>query len=339
FFEPDYVLPLAEGFDSTSEVHLLTVRDGDGSWLCCLPVCLRRRWHKMPLRTLGTWRGHDFFGLLGTPLVRPDRMPETLAVMLEALPAAEPSASVAVLEWLGSGPVAEAVDAVLADRSPQPILFERFERAALRRRPEPTYLEETLSAKRRRELRRQWRKLGEEAGGEPRTVELAQEDGCCGRFVALEAAGRKSEVGEPVAADPAQVSFFGGMCRRFAERGRLQMLALQVGEETVAMQCNLRAGSTLFALKVAYDERFRRFSPGILLEREAIEIFHEDPELDLMDACSAHDNRTINRLWPDRRTVTTVILPAAGLKARSLRPMLLAGRELRDRRHERKATT
>jgi CelD/BcsL family acetyltransferase involved in cellulose biosynthesis len=336
FFEPGYLLPLAQSFGTAAEVRLLTVRDGD-DWLACMPVNLRRRWHRIPIRTLGTWRGHDFFGLLGTPLVRSDRVPETLESLLEALPRLESRATVVALEWLGDGgPVADAVAPILADQAPQAVTFESFERAILRRRPEPTYLEETLSSKRRRELRRQWRKLGEMADDEPRAVELPPGDAAVAQFVALEAAGRKSKVGEPVAACPAQVAFFGEMCREFARCGRLQLLALKAGEETVAMQCNLRAGSTLFALKVAYDERWARFSPGILLEREAMMLFHDDPQLDLMDACAGPNNGTINRLWPDRRTLTTLALPTPGLKARALWPPLLAARALRNRRLERK---
>ena len=42
----------------------------------------------------------------------------------------------------------------------------------------------------------------------------------------------------------------------------------------IAMKCNLRAGDGAVAFKIAYDEAYARFSPGVLLEIEQIERLH-----------------------------------------------------------------
>ena len=65
FFEPDYALPLARGLGQEEELALLVVRDGE-RWLACLPVHTVERWHRIPLPSLATWRGHELYGLLGT---------------------------------------------------------------------------------------------------------------------------------------------------------------------------------------------------------------------------------------------------------------------------------
>jgi CelD/BcsL family acetyltransferase involved in cellulose biosynthesis len=335
FFEPDYVLPLHRGLGG-GELQLLVVRDGDG-WAACMPVHLAERWHRIPLRALASWRGHVLYGLLGTPLVAPERSAEAVAALLGALPAAAPGAGFGTLEWLAAeGPVAAALAAALEGRSPAPVPFESFERAALRRRPEPTYLEETLSSKHRRELRRQRRKLAEALGGELETVDLAGTESAYADFIALEAGGELAKRGTVLAADPGHAAFFAAVCRNFAAQGRLQLLALRAGERIVAMKCNLRAGSTVFMFKIAYDESWSRFSPGILLEQEMVTLFHEQSDAELLDSCADPNNAMINRLWPDRRTLTTTLIPAAGLKGRTVRPMLISARTLRDRKSERK---
>jgi CelD/BcsL family acetyltransferase involved in cellulose biosynthesis len=338
FFEPEYVLPLARGLGQQADVRLLVVRKGN-EWRACLPVHSAARWHRIPLRTLSTWRGNVLYSVLGTPLISPDRPTESLLALLEGMRRAEPRARFAGLEWVAedralSEPLAEALE----DLSPAPLLFERFERAALRRRPQPTYVEETLGSKRRRELKRQRRKLGEALDGEPRMVDRAGADTAYERFIDLESAGRKGQRGTVLGADPGHAAFFKEMCRGFAELGRLQMLELQGPDQAVAAKCNLLAGDTIFFFKIAYDEAWSSYSPGILLELDMLKFFHEESEANFMDSCADPNNAMINRLWPDRRPIATHAIPVGGLSGRAIRPALAAARFARDRKRERKDT-
>ncbi len=338
FFEPEYVLPLAEGLDQQSEVQLLVVRDGE-EWQACMPVHLASSWHKIPLSSLSTWRGHVLYGTLGTPLVSPDRPERSLSMLLEGIRSAGAGARFAGLDWVAadrglSVPFAEA----LGELSPAALRFERFERAALRRRPEPTYLVETLGSKRRRELRRQRRSLGEALGEELQVVDCAGEEAAYDRFVALEAAGRKAEKGTVLAGDAGHVRFFKEMCRGFAALGRLQLLELRGAGQVVAAKCNIVAGDTIFFFKIAYDESWSSYSPGILLEVDMLTIFHAGSDADFMDSCADPNNAMINRLWPDRRAITTYAIPTRGLAGHVIRPSLAASRFVRNRKYERRLT-
>jgi hypothetical protein len=336
FFEPEYVLPLARGLGDEDEVGLLVVPGPDG-WRACLPVHRASRWHRIPLRSLATWRGHVLYGLLGTPLVAPEQPGEDLAALVDGLQGVTSGATFYGLEWVaGDGPVAAALVDVLDSRRPAPIRFERFERAVLRRRPEPTYVEETLSSKHRRELRRQRRKLGEALGGEPELVDRAGEDSAYDDFIALEANGRHAAEQTVLAADPGHAAFFGEMCRAFAAQGRLQLLALQAGGQTVAAKCNLLAGDAIFCLKIAYDDQWSSLSPGILLEIDMLKVFHDETEADFIDSCADPNNAMINRLWPDRRELATYVLPAGSPKGRVARPALTAACSLRNRKRDRR---
>jgi CelD/BcsL family acetyltransferase involved in cellulose biosynthesis len=121
---------------------------------------------------------------------------------------------------------------------------------------------------------------------------------------------------------PSHAAFFREVCEGFAAVGRLQLFELHGGGRTVAMKCNLVAAPGLFTVKIAHDEELGKFSPGVQLEVENVEKFHET-DLDWMDSCATPENETFNRLWPDRRRIATRLLGRPGLRTR------LAGRAFR----------
>jgi len=334
FFEPEYVLPLARGVGELAAVQLLVIGEGS-EWRACLPIH-SGRFHHMPLPSVSAWRGHYLYGLLGTPLIAPDRPAETLDALVGALLAQRGIWFAGIDTVSLDGPLAPALGEVLESLRPAPMYLERYERAALRRRPEPTYLEEALSAKKRKELRRQRRRLGEALGGEPEVVERASDDAAYDEFIALEAAGRMNERGVVLAADEGHARFFREMCRAFADLGRLQVASLRVGDETVATQVNLVAGDTIYGIKIAYDERWAAYSPGIQLEVEMVAAFHERSDARLVDSCAAPNNVTFNRLWPDRRELATFVLRPGTVAGRAAGPLLGAAQAARDYRARRK---
>jgi len=334
--EPDYVLPLAGALGHLRSAALLIVEDEDG-WQAVLPVH-GERWHRIPLRSRAAWRGHILYALLGTPLVAPGRPGAAIEALLEGMLRQGASPSFAALEEVAEGgPVAaHLLEAFAADDAPDGMLVERWPRATLVRRPEETYVEETLKPKRRRELRRQRRKLGEELGDEVVVVERAGDDAAYAELIRLEAAGRKGDRGTVLAADPAHARFFTEMCRAFAERGRLQILALQAAGRTLALQCNLLAGDAIFRVKIAYDEEWAAYSPGIQLELEGIRVFHDETDAAYMDSCADANNAMINRLWPDRRWVATYGVPQRGPRGWVAAPTLRVTRSLREWNRRRK---
>jgi len=182
------------------------------------------------------------------------------------------------------------------------VTCDAFDRPVLKRRAEPTYLEETLSARRRKELRRLERRLAEQLGAPLRVVDRCDHAAVRDDFVRLEASGWKGRAGTAIASSDAHRRCFDETSAAFAEAGRLQLLALEGGGRTVAMQWNLLAADAIFCLKVAYDEELASCSPGTQLEVSAIEAFHRRADINWIDSCTTPDNELINRLWPDRRT-------------------------------------
>jgi CelD/BcsL family acetyltransferase involved in cellulose biosynthesis len=306
FYEHDFVLPAHEHFGSP-QVQLLVGIDGAGDWVGLMPIERRRRWRHLVGAAL-TGRMHPY-GSLESPLIARGFEERVAGALLYD---ARRRAGVIAFDRLpAEGPVASAVASACDALGVKPIVWQSFERAALQRRAEDDYVRSTLGSKHFRELRRKGRQLERELGEDVAVVDRAGNPQAVHDFLALEAAGWKGDEGTALACGPG-AGFFRAICRRFAEAGRLQMLALEAGDRTVAMQCCLIAGEGLFCFKIAYDEELARFSPGTQLMAETASAFHRRPELQWVDSCSRPNSEPIESLWPDRRRLVTTLVPGVG---------------------------
>ncbi|HYH54594.1 MAG TPA: GNAT family N-acetyltransferase [Solirubrobacterales bacterium] len=312
FFEPGFAVVAAETLGS-ADAALLVAEGPSGEWTGCMAV---KPIGKLGLRlALSTWN-HPY-SFLGTPLVDAAHLDEYAAELVEALERRELGRFL-VLRDVGEGVVLDAIRAALASAGKAEIAFERsFERAALKRRPEGDYTAH-LKSSRRSELRRHRRQLQELLGGEVKVDDLEGGTAALDEFLRLEGASWKGGTGTAMACDPQVTAFFRGMGEWFDQRGRLRMRALKVGDQTVAMLCSLTAGDTVFGFKSCFDEELRRYSPGIQLQLEDFDAFHEEGAA-RMDSCGEPDNTTLNRFWPDRLRLTTLVAARRGAAARAAR--------------------
>jgi CelD/BcsL family acetyltransferase involved in cellulose biosynthesis len=319
YFRPEFVLPSLPGRDD--EALLLVVPSPDG-WAACLPLRRARRWRRHRLPVLEQWLPEYTF--LATPLVAAGHV-DAAAASIASFLGAERRAAALVLNPVDlEGPVARALVTELEARAGGLIDYHAYDRAALRRRPENTYLEEAASTRRQRELRRRRRVLGKELGGEPETVNRADDPAGYETFLNLELDSWKGEAGTAIASNPADAAFFREMCRQMAAADRLEVLELRVGDTTAAMQVNLSDGDSRFRFKHTFNHHLPRASPGALLEVDAMDSFHDRADLSLFDSCTDEGNELMNALWPDRRRVSTVLIPTGARHAKLLRPSLWA---------------
>jgi CelD/BcsL family acetyltransferase involved in cellulose biosynthesis len=307
FYEPDFMLPALEHFGDT-ELELLVAMDGAGIWVGLMPVVRRRRWGRFVGAALTGWDHPHCF--LESPLFL--RGSEECAAEAMLREARREVGLIAFDRVPAEGPVASALASAGEALGVKPIVWKRFKRAALWRRPDDDYVSSTLCGKHFRELRRKGRKLEKEFG-DLAFVERAGDPLAIDDFLGLEAAGWKGIEGTALAGGPG-AQFFRAICSRFAQGGRLQMLAMQAGDRTVAMQSALVAGDGLFCFKIAYDESLGRFSPGTQLMTETASEFHRRSDLRWVDSCSNPNSEPIERLWPDRRALSTILVPGAGAK-------------------------
>jgi CelD/BcsL family acetyltransferase involved in cellulose biosynthesis len=174
-----------------------------------------------------------------------------------------------------------------------------------------------LDGDRRRELRRQARRLDGEGRAEFRWVRPGEPaetwiDG----FLTLEAQGWKGQNRSAIASRPGQRPFFHAAITSLHASGRAMLGGLTLNGRWIAMNCSLRgaaADAGAFAFKTAYDEALSRLAPGLLLEAEFIRRLCATPDrLPWLDSCCGPDNAAIARLWPERRLIGDLTLAAPG---------------------------
>jgi CelD/BcsL family acetyltransferase involved in cellulose biosynthesis len=327
FFEPEYVLPASELIRGR-RLGLLAVVDADG-WAACLPVHRPRRWHRVPLRCVATWQHKYCF--LGTPLVRGDRIEAAIAALAAEL-VDQRGASVAGLDEIADeGPVREALRAAIHRLGAQELPVNRHRRAALRRSAggEAT---PAVKGRHRRDLERKRRRLEDELGAPVITVDRAEDAAAVEEFLELEAAGWKGRSGTALASVRRDAEFFRAVCASFRERGRLHLLSLEADGSRIAMACNVRSGPGVFCLKIAFDERWRRYSPGAQLVLDHVSWFARHSDAAWMDSCVQPDNELLNRLWADRRAIATLAVPVSSARGRLAAAGIAAAVRFRERR-------
>jgi CelD/BcsL family acetyltransferase involved in cellulose biosynthesis len=311
FAEPDFVIPAARHL-GLSQPSLLVVGSGSGlRFEACVPVHRGTRLHNVPLPHVRIWR--HLYAPLGTPLVDHDRIDEATDGLVERLRSEAGPLRTIVLEWVGEGgPVANGLRRAFAARSGELIAYRTFSRGVFRRGSS------SAPPSKHRRTRGLGRALDRDVGnvatvdraGDPRAVEA---------FLPLEAAGWKGRSGTALVRRPGHAEFFRDMCARFAALGRLELRSMEVAGRPVAMTCSLRAGDGLFQLKSAYDEAFSKYSPGVLIQLDAMDRLSAGVEgsgPSWIDSCTDPDNPVINRLYTERRELSVLMAPPRSMFGR-----------------------
>jgi hypothetical protein len=78
------------------------------------------------------------------------------------------------------------------------------------------------------------------------------------------------------------------------------------------MVVTFAAGATAYTWKIAYDEAYARFSPGVQLMLELPKHLFSDPTLMRIDSCAAAHHPMIDHLWSGRLAVGTVVIGPPG---------------------------
>jgi hypothetical protein len=91
------------------------------------------------------------------------------------------------------------------------------------------------------------------------------------------------------------------------------------------MLVNFRLGSGAYSYKIAFDERYARYSPGILIEIDNLRAALSDPTLDWSDSCAAPNHPMIDGIWAERRRIVQFRVGLRGKGITGLRRRVLFG--------------
>jgi CelD/BcsL family acetyltransferase involved in cellulose biosynthesis len=290
------------------DIRLMEVRRGQ-KLIGLLPLEAHRGYARLPVRIVRNW-SHDQMFLL-TPLVAAGEETVFWTAILAALDQAGWAGNLLHLRGLNEdGPVLRGLAAARHCE-----IAHREVRAFLESDLDPeVYYERAVRQKKRKELRRLRNRLAEQGPVAFRTLDhAAQVDEWCGLYLAMEKAGWKGAAGSALAGRPETDAFFRAAVRAAWDSGKLQFLRLDVGERTIAMLVNFLSQPGSFSFKTVFDEAYARFSPGVLIQRENLEILGR-PGIAWMDSCAAADHPMIDSLWTERRAIVRVSVPLKGAR-------------------------
>ena len=301
FYEPAFLLAAAPVFARDAGAMLVWSGSAPRQLLGFFPARVARRRYGIDLPIL-LGLTHSY-GPLGVPLVEREAAEPVIAAWLAALAADEAMPGTLLLPLLPrEGPFAAALEAIVRRARMPTADFNRHQRALLAPSDERAlYVEHALGQHQHKELRRHWRRLSETGAvlftvaTEPAAIAGALED-----FFALEAAGWKGRAGTAAADHDELRRFTRAAVIGLAVEGKVLLNRILVDGSAIAAAIVLRSGRQAWFWKIAYDEGFARFSPGVMLSVALTDELLEQPTIEHTDSCATADHPMINHLWHER---------------------------------------
>jgi len=329
FFDPGFALPAAAfaGGGRGSEVLLAE----DGGYLCgLLPVVTAARAYGLPIPALVAGVP---YAVLATPLLDASKPALAAEKLIEA--AGKAGAQLLVLPMASlDGEAATAMMAAARRKRLAIHIHGEHERAALAVPDDAeAYLRAGMGAKKLKELRRLGHRLAEEGvvafahARERNTIAAALT-----RFLDLEARGWKGQRGTGLGQSAGDRRFIETAAATMAERGGFEVLELTLDGAPLASGLILRQGNTALFFKIAYDEAFARYSPGVQLTVELTRRLADDPIITYADSTALPGHPMIDHVWRERRRMGDLMISTRpGPIGPGLAHLVIARARLRER--------
>lgn len=303
FYAPDMLGAALDHLAEQGAVRLIEVQ-ADERTIGLLPVVVAPRHGRLPIACVKNWmHDHCFFG---APLIRKGQEVPAWRGILAQLDAAPWARGFLHLQGLdAAGANAAALEALSVEQRRSRREIHRYDRAMLRSDlSADDYWETQVRPKKRKEIRRLQKRLGELGTVETHRLDNATDlPRWSSDFLKLEASGWKGKEGTALACTPADAAFFRAACAAALASDRLHFLRIDLDGRPIAMLANFRHGDGAFSFKIAFDEELGRFSPGVLIEIANLHAVQDDPAIAWMDSCAAPDHPMIDSLWAERRTI------------------------------------
>lgn len=330
FYEQWFLQPGLTEFDHHSDLRLFLLwagEPGHSQLLGLFPLGPESRFGRWPVPHVQNWVHHNCF--LGTPLVRKGFESEFWSHLLSALDSGDWPGFLHVHGMTIGGPLDQALRALCGGQKRRCDLVQSEARAFLQSDlGSEAYYNATVRAKKRKELRRQARRL-DELGDVTFCHHNHDEnlDSWIDEFLQLESQGWKGYGGSSLNSSEQTTGFFREALRGAARAGQLERHDIRLEGTPLAMLVNFHSGRGSFSFKTAFDEAFSRFSPGVLLQLENLKIL-ENPAIDWMDSCASQDHPMIDSLWSGRRHVGRFSIELKGVSRRAIFHGLRLGEDL-----------
>ena len=331
FHAPEYLGPAIRHCDALHRARLLALHI-DGQLCGLMPIARETHYGRWPVPHSQNWRHPNCF--LGTPLIRPGHEAAFWQALLADLDRKPGAGLFLHLHGIATdGPVFAALQTLCACQQRTCDIVLAQERAMLATDlAGPVYYEQVVRKKKRKELARLRNRLAEL--GMIETVqgcEPAGLDAWLAEFMALEQSGWKGRNGSALCDMPETHGLFVEASHAAHKAGRLHLIAMRLDGRAIAMLVNFLSPPGGFSFKTAFAEEFARFSPGVLLQIDNLDILG-DHGLSWMDSCAAEGHPMIDSLWAERRHVARVSVALRGYGRPALFGLFRQGERFMDRR-------
>jgi CelD/BcsL family acetyltransferase involved in cellulose biosynthesis len=321
FSERWFVTAAVRNLPQGPDAHLMELWEKRGSrsrLVALMPLAISRRYGRMPVVHVTNWGHYQCF--LGTPLIRAGRECEAWTAILATLDGMKWARGFLHVDGLvEQGPVHRGLIEAARVRGTSCDTVHRTERALLESTlPPEQYYEQAIRKKKRKELKRLANRLAELGTVSTRRLGPGEDAGpWCDAFLALEQAGWKGSAGTALGSTPETERFFREAILGAQAAERLEILRMDLDGRPIAMLVNFIAPPGAFSFKIAFDEAYARFSPGVLIEIENLQVLGRG-DVAWMDSCAVENHPMINSLWSERRAIVRVTTPFRGPRSKML---------------------
>lgn len=323
FYEPWFLIPSLRQWGAADRVVIKAWFTG-GRLAGLMPIVRSTRYYSHVITHATGWSHANSF--CGVPLITGGLEDAFWRAMLAHFDGSAKWALFLHLPRLpADGPTYAALARVLDDSARARYFVAEENRAFLHGNVSAhDYLEASMSAKKRKELRRQHNRLAEEGA---LSFERVEDDAgltdWTQEFLALESGGWKGVAGSALANAQDTRTLFIEALAGAAAAGRLERLALRLDGRAIAMLANFITPPGAYSFKTAFDEDYARFSPGMLLQLKNLALL-ERPDVEWADSCAVEGHPMIERLWRGQRRMVSCNIAIGGPLRRNLFRLLKA---------------
>ncbi len=192
-------------------------------------------------------------------------------------------------------------------------ILDQWQRAGIR--PSGTFdnwLEQNFDKKRRKEYRRLRNRLAEE--GDLQTEQLTAGADCkpwLDNLLALEAAGWKGQRGTALGTEAKLMAALHDAAAALHAQGKFRMWRLVLNGKTLASMYGIIDSEEAWLGKIAHDENFAKYSPGVMLIFDATEALFAEENIRVVDSCAIPGHPMIENIWRDRIGMADVMVAAS----------------------------
>jgi CelD/BcsL family acetyltransferase involved in cellulose biosynthesis len=318
FYEDWMLIPALKYLKNSPVTIVLIWDEQNGSLAGLFPLEIRSGYRRMPMKYYSLWRHPHCY--LCTPLVANSSTQEVLNCFFD---------------WLEKTPLGKHIfrfeqiikddlfyHSLMSAAKTNKLSFdqvESFDRPYFETHLDSeSYIKNAISTKHFKDITKKKKKLA--ALGELKFNVLTSNDELVdwiSDFLILEKSGWKGLAETALSTHTNEQKFFESIVRTAYSRKQLIFLALTLNGRPVSMRCGFRNEKGEISFKIAFDEKYSKFSPGALLELEHIK-FACANNIDWADSCASPGSTLLERFWTEKLPITSITVSSSKLLGKML---------------------